>query len=753
MARRGAPAIVTAALLLQLLPLAFAHGDEHHGASMDMNAHDSPNPQIQNDERPQSYWSLSEHATLMYWHIGLEILAWTVILPVAVMLSIARSRFTLPSQFVFLAVNALALIIGNVYNNKTPELYANNMHGKTGWAITWIGSAWVLMALVQMYTGRDKAQSMEGEVAQPVTAVNMAQYQRVREFNLPDPSRWSNDSGQGTERNSASLYSHSRSPSVESENQQLALSSPTYADFDDNTFDSGAEKRGFLRNTSVDRFFSRNVARWVAGRTLKAIRFLYIAFERTMLIQGFVAITTGTVVYGGIARGPAIMNVLAHYVKGGMFFLYGLVTLGRWVGAFADLGWAWNMKPPKESFGRRRMNIPSAEFAESFLFWLYGCTNVFLEHLAAWGGAWTAQDLEHVSISVLFFGGGLLGMIVESTKMRDLLNHAVISSQASADLQNEAWQPPRHYRFSVNPIPALVIMLLGKMMSSHHQTSMVSTMIHSQWGNMFMGAALARGFTYVIMYMSPPTSFLPSRPPTELITAFCFVSGGMTFMLSNKDTVAALESYNLDAMFIFTVVMGFTALLLAWSTVVIAIKGWAQGKENRSLYAKSRTAPKFDPSEVKVIHLRATGGEVGASSALAPKIGPLGLSPKKVGEDIAKATGDWKGLRVTVKLTIQNRQAAVSVVPSASSLVIKALKEPPRDRKKEKNIKHTKSVPLDEIINIARTMRFKSMAKDLKGTVKEILGTAFSTGCQVDGRSPKDISDDIESGEIEIPEE
>ncbi|RKF64761.1 60S ribosomal protein L12 [Golovinomyces cichoracearum] len=159
--------------------------------------------------------------------------------------------------------------------------------------------------------------------------------------------------------------------------------------------------------------------------------------------------------------------------------------------------------------------------------------------------------------------------------------------------------------------------------------------------------------------------------------------------------------------------------------------------------------PKIDPNEIKVIHLRATGGEVGASSALAPKIGPLGLSPKKVGEDIAKATGDWKGLRVTVKLTIQNRQAAVSVVPSASSLVIKALKEPPRDRKKEKNIKHSKSITLEEVIEIARTMRFKSLSKDLKGVVKEILGTAFSVGCQVDGRSPKDISDDIKSGEIE----
>jgi large subunit ribosomal protein L12e len=108
-----------------------------------------------------------------------------------------------------------------------------------------------------------------------------------------------------------------------------------------------------------------------------------------------------------------------------------------------------------------------------------------------------------------------------------------------------------------------------------------------------------------------------------------------------------------------------------------------------------------------------------------------------------------KSLRVTVKLTIQNRQATVSVVPTASSLVIKALKEPPRDRKKEKNIKHSRSISLDEIIEIARTMHFKSMSKDLKGTVKQILGTAFSIGCQVDGRSPKSVSDDIDAGEIE----
>ena len=95
--------------------------------------------------------------------------------------------------------------------------------------------------------------------------------------------------------------------------------------------------------------------------------------------------------------------------------------------------------------------------------------------------------------------------------------------------------------------------------------------------------------------------------------------------------------------------------------------------------------PKMDPNEVKIIYVRVTGGEVPGASSLAPKVGPLGMSPKKVGDDLVKATQEWKGLRVTCKLLVQNRQAKVEVVPSAAALVIKALKEPPRDRKKVKN--------------------------------------------------------------------
>ncbi len=124
-----------------------------------------------------------------------------------------------------------------------------------------------------------------------------------------------------------------------------------------------------------------------------------------------------------------------------------------------------------------------------------------------------------------------------------------------------------------------------------------------------------------------------------------------------------------------------------------------------------------------------------------------------MGEDIQKATMEWKGIKVMVRLSVINRVATPSVIPTASALVLKELKEPPRDRKKVKNIKHSGNITLDAVINIARIMRAKSMARKLVGTVKEVLGTAFSIGCTVNGQSPQDIQKAIDDGSITIPDE
>ena len=108
------------------------------------------------------------------------------------------------------------------------------------------------------------------------------------------------------------------------------------------------------------------------------------------------------------------------------------------------------------------------------------------------------------------------------------------------------------------------------------------------------------------------------------------------------------------------------------------------------------------------------------------------------------------GAVLGIEVAVENRVATVALVPTAAPLVIKALKEGPRDRKKTKNVKHNGNLKIDEIIDIAKKIRPRSYATEFKGTVKEILGTCVSIGCTVDGKSPKEVQALIESGEIEI---
>lgn len=147
----------------------------------------------------------------------------------------------------------------------------------------------------------------------------------------------------------------------------------------------------------------------------------------------------------------------------------------------------------------------------------------------------------------------------------------------------------------------------------------------------------------------------------------------------------------------------------------------------------------IDPNEKKYIYMKVVGGEIAPAAALAPRCAPCGLAPKKVGEDIQKATKDWRGIKIYIEIMVQNRQATVSIVPTAAPLVLKALKEPPRDRKKTKNVVHNGKITLDQVIAIAKEIRPRSMASTFKGTVLEILGTCVSVGCTIEGKSPKDV--------------
>ena len=183
-------------------------------------------------------------------------------------------------------------------------------------------------------------------------------------------------------------------------------------------------------------------------------------------------------------------------------------------------------------------------------------------------------------------------MLVESQSVRKLLSATTETISVTGDVQSPANEErraqPKSYTTPMNPMPAIIIMLLGIMMGSHHQSSMVSTMVHKQWGTLFVAFALARGVTYLITYISPPTSIYPSRPPSELVSAFCLISGGLIFMASTKDIIYVMETNNIMAMFAFTVGMGLTAVIMAWEITVFALKGWALRRQRQQISSSDK---------------------------------------------------------------------------------------------------------------------------------------------------------------------
>ncbi|KAJ4310333.1 hypothetical protein N0V84_011016 [Fusarium piperis] len=421
--------------------------------------------------------------------------------------------------------NGFGLLLALFYNTRTPDLYPNNAHHKIGWIITAVMAAHVIVGFLAR---RKAARSVSGTDA------------RAHEQSFVPLATTPNHSYNDASDDDLSNDVYPWGLGVEDDEEDTRL--PTFK----HSEASQASRRQGPFSTVVN--------------------------STTRAISQITSLSPWVCLGYGYKEGDAIFNGLAHWIKGGVFFWLGLFNLGRWTGSFADRGWAWNKRP------KSRKHHPSAEFVESFLIFIYGSTNIFLEHLGNSDGKWGARDLEHLAITVLFLGGGLCGMLVESTRIRDLLN-TTLHLTTPHQMRNTIRAPPT-YAFSLNPIPALVIALLGTMMSSHHQTTMISTMVHKQWGQLLLGASVARCLTYIIMYIRPPTSILPSRPPTELLTSFGLIAGGIVFMASSSDTVMGMIHYDLDAMFLYTVTMGFVGLLMAWEVVVLAIKGMAIRKED-----------------------------------------------------------------------------------------------------------------------------------------------------------------------------
>jgi len=130
------------------------------------------------------------------------------------------------------------------------------------------------------------------------------------------------------------------------------------------------------------------------------------------------------------------------------------------------------------------------------------------------------------------------------------------------------------------------------------------------------------------------------------------------------------------------------------------------------------------------------GGKASAAPPLGPALGPLGVNIGQIVSDINNKTGDFKGMKVPVKVVVDTDTKSYEIsigTPPAAQLI-----------KKEAGIQKAAGNPLtdkvadlkiEQIIKIAKMKQDSLLGKEIKTRVKEIIGTCNSMGVMVEGMS------------------
>lgn len=151
--------------------------------------------------------------------------------------------------------------------------------------------------------------------------------------------------------------------------------------------------------------------------------------------------------------------------------------------------------------------------------------------------------------------------------------------------------------------------------------------------------------------------------------------------------------------------------------------------------------------EKKVVSLLVTGGEASAGAPLGPALGPLGVNVLQVVNEINKVTGDFKGMKVPVKIEVDQdtKKFIVSVgTPTTAALLVKETGIPKGSGKP--NVDLVGNITFDKVLGIAKVKIGNSYAKSIKSSVREVVGTCVSMGVKVEDTDPRQFTEQLDQG-------
>ena len=151
--------------------------------------------------------------------------------------------------------------------------------------------------------------------------------------------------------------------------------------------------------------------------------------------------------------------------------------------------------------------------------------------------------------------------------------------------------------------------------------------------------------------------------------------------------------------------------------------------------------------EAQTISSLVTGGQASAGPPLGPALGPMGVNIMEVINAINEKTKDFEGMKVPVTVSVDpsTKKWEIEIgIPSAAALVLKEA-----GIQKGSGTSGTDwvgDVGLDAVVKVAKTKLDSSYASSLKSVAKEIIGTCLCLGIKIEGKSPKEITAEINDG-------
>jgi len=130
-------------------------------------------------------------------------------------------------------------------------------------------------------------------------------------------------------------------------------------------------------------------------------------------------------------------------------------------------------------------------------------------------------------------------------------------------------------------------------------------------------------------------------------------------------------------------------------------------------------------------------------------LGPLGVNVKAVVDEINKVTAEYKGIQVPVRIEVEADKSFTIKVGTPPTTAL--LKQEAKIEKgsSDPGMQKVGDITMEQVVSVAKMKKGDLLSYDLKGAVKEVLGTCLSLGITVEGKDPREVQRAVSSGEYD----